>query len=186
MRGARIARNGEQFRRAPAAKRLDIFLRLQHDAERLVDRIRIERLPVEGHQRGHPVDCLGHARHLVELRGSQLLRHRRHLLRELRRRFRHALADNRQFLLERRIVDPLIEAATLQRVVHFARAVGREDDERRLGRLHRAELGNRDLKLGQQLEQKPFELLVGAIDLVDQQNGRARARRIDGAAGAAA
>ena len=87
--------------------------------------------------------------------------------------------DDRQFLLERRIVDPLIQAAALQRVVHLARAVGGEDDERRLGRPHRAELGNRDLEFGEQLEQKPFELLVGAIDLVDQQDGRTRARRID-------
>ena len=42
-----------------------------------------------------------------------------------------------------------------------------------------AELGNRDLKLGQQLEQEALELLVGAIDLVDQQHRRARALRID-------
>ncbi len=43
----------------------------------------------------------------------------------------------------------------------------------------RAELGNRDLELGQQLEEVALELLVGAIDLVDQQDRRARARRID-------
>ena len=76
------------------------------------------------------------------------------------------------------IVDPLIEAAALQRVVDLARAVRRQDDERRLGGAHGAELGNRDLELGEQLEQVALELLVGAIDLVDQQDGR-RDRRVD-------
>ena len=42
-----------------------------------------------------------------------------------------------------------------------------------------AELGNRDLELREQLEQVPFELFVGAIDLVDQQHRRPRARRVD-------
>ena len=63
--------------------------------------------------------------------------------------------------------------------MHLARAVGREDDQRRLGGPHGAELGNRDLEFREQLEQEPFELLVGAIDFVDQQDGRTRAQRID-------
>ena len=50
-------------------------------------------------------------------------------------------------------IDPLIQAAALERVVHLARAVRRQDDERRLVGAHRAELGNRDLELGEQLEQ---------------------------------
>ena len=40
------------------------------------------------------------------------------------------------------------------------------------GRLDRAELGNADLEVGQKLEQKGLELLVGAVDLVDQQHRR--------------
>ncbi len=39
--------------------------------------------------------------------------------------------------------------------------------------------GNRDLELRQQLEQVALELLVGAIDLVDQQDRRPRPRRVD-------
>ena len=39
-------------------------------------------------------------------------------------------------------------------------------------RLDRAELGNADLEVGQQLEQERLELLVGAVDLVDQQHRR--------------
>ena len=39
--------------------------------------------------------------------------------------------------------------------------------------------GNRHLEFGEQFEEKPFELLVGAVDFVDQQDGRTRAPRID-------
>jgi hypothetical protein len=35
------------------------------------------------------------------------------------------------------------------------------------------------LKFGEQFEEETFELLVGAIDFVDQQNGGARSRGID-------
>ena len=38
-----------------------------------------------------------------------------------------------------------------------------------------AELGNRHLKVGQQLQQKPLELVVRAIDFVDQEDGPASA-----------
>ncbi len=34
------------------------------------------------------------------------------------------------------ILDPLVEAPALQRVVHLARPVGGEDDERRFGGAH--------------------------------------------------
>ena len=78
---------------------------------------------------------------------------------------------------KRGIVDPLIQAAALERVVDLAGAVRGEDDERRLGGAHGAELGNRDLELREQLQQVAFELLVGAIDLVDEQHRRPRPRR---------
>ena len=39
----------------------------------------------------------------------------------------------------------------------------------------RAELGDRHAGLGQQLEQERLEVVVGAVDLVDQQHRRPRA-----------
>src|SRR5688572_28486642 len=89
------------------------------------------------------------------------------------------LAHDGHFLLERRIVDPLIEAAAFERIVHFARSVRRKDDERWFGRANGAKFGNGDLKLREQLEKKSFELFVRTIDFVDQQNGRTRAPGID-------
>jgi len=42
--------------------------------------------------------------------------------------------------------------------------------------LLRAELGDGDGRLGQQLEQERLELIVGPVHLVDQQHGRPRPR----------
>jgi hypothetical protein len=58
--------------------------------------------------------------------------------------------------------------------VHLACAIRRENHDRRLGRAHGPELGDRDLEVGEQLEQIALELLVRTIDLVDQQNGGPR------------
>ena len=77
----------------------------------------------------------------------------------------------------RRLVGKLdigVEAAPAQRVGQLARAV--------LVRItygievarDRAELGDADLEVGQELQQVGLELLVGAVDLVDQQDRRAR------------
>ena len=57
-----------------------------------------------------------------------------------------------------------------------ARAVGRDDDDRRLRRAERAELGHRDRVVGEDLEQERLELVVGPVDLVDEEH-----RRGDGA-----
>ena len=77
------------------------------------------------------------------------------------------------------VLNPLVQAPALERVVHLARAIGCEDDQRRFEGPHGPELGNGDLVFGEQLEQKPFELLVGAIDFVDEQDRGTRAERID-------
>ena len=71
------------------------------------------------------------------------------------------------------MVDPVVEAAPLERIVELAGAVGGEDDDRRDRRLDGAELGDRDLPGGEHLEQERLELVVRAVDLVDEQQGRA-------------
>ena len=62
------------------------------------------------------------------------------------------------------------ESATLQCVMELARPVGREDHCRLAAGADGAELGNRDLEVGEHLEEKCFELLVGPVDLVDQEH----------------
>ncbi len=67
----------------------------------------------------------------------------------------------------------MIEAAALQRVVDLARAVRGDDHDRRLGGPDGAELRHRHLEVGQHLEQEGLEGLVGAVELVDEQDRRA-------------
>src|SRR6202020_760366 len=72
------------------------------------------------------------------------------------------------------VLDPLIEAAALDRIMEIAGAVRRQHDDWRMCRADRAELGDRDRGLAEQLEQERLEIVVGAVDLVDQQYRRPR------------
>ena len=66
----------------------------------------------------------------------------------------------------------MIEAAPLERVMQLARAVGGEDHDRTAARGDRAQLGHGDREVRQELEQERLELVIGTIDLVDQQHDR--------------
>src|SRR5262249_19831751 len=87
--------------------------------------------------------------------------------------------DDLDLLLQRRVVDPVIEAATLERVVHVAGAVGREHDDGPVPRSQGAELRDRDLEIAEKLEEEALEFLVRAIELVDEQHGRSVVGRVD-------
>src|ERR671936_1430692 len=73
------------------------------------------------------------------------------------------------------MADPVEKTAPLERVVKLARAVRRQDDRRPSPRAHRADLRNGDLEIRKDFEQKRLELVVGAVDLVDQQDHLLRA-----------
>src|SRR5205823_14195201 len=68
----------------------------------------------------------------------------------------------------------------LQRIVYLARAVRGDDDERDLAGLDGADLRDRDLEVGEKLEQERLELLVRAVDLVDQEHRRRGVVVVDG------
>ncbi len=90
-------------------------------------------------------------------------------------------AEHDDLRLARRvgIGDPVIGAAAAERLVQLARPVGGEHDDRRRRRLDRADLRDGDLVVGEKLEQERLELVVGAVDLVDQEHravGTAEAR----------
>src|SRR5579875_3311076 len=55
----------------------------------------------------------------------------------------------------------------------FARSVGGDHCDRRSLGPYRADLGDRDLEIGKHLEKIGFKRLVGAIELIDQQDRRA-------------
>ena len=79
-----------------------------------------------------------------------------------------------QLALEVGMPDPVVQTPALERVVHVAGAVGRDHHDRRHLGVERPELGDGDRVVGQDLEQERLELVVGPVDLVDEQHRRDR------------
>ena len=61
--------------------------------------------------------------------------------------------------------------------MHVAGPVGGQNRHRRHRGAHRAQLGDGDRPVGQHLQQEGLELVVGAVDLVDEEDGRNLLRR---------
>ena len=136
-------------------------------------------------QRARPVEGLGDARAASAGRRGRAAAGRPTTTwrRSVRGDLRGPRADDLDLALEARVVDPVVEAAPLQRVVQLAGAVGGEHDDRRGRGPHGAELGDRDLVGREHLEQERLELVVGPVDLVDQQHRRALLERLQHRAG---
>ena len=69
------------------------------------------------------------------------------------------------------MIDPVIEAAPLERVVELAGPVRRDDHRRRRQGADPADLGDRHRELRQDLQEERLELVVGSVELIDQQHG---------------
>jgi hypothetical protein len=72
------------------------------------------------------------------------------------------------------VADVQVQAAPLERVTEIARVVRGQHDQRRNDRGERSEFGDRNRVVGENLEQERFELLIGLVDLVDEQHGAVR------------
>ena len=70
------------------------------------------------------------------------------------------------------MLDVEVEAPAAQRVADLARAVRGQHGVRHVRGGDGAELGNRYLEVGEDFQQEGLEAVVGAIDLVDQQDRR--------------
>src|SRR5712692_3164129 len=158
----------------------EVLLVLERRAEGRIHERGVDPGGAEGGERSRPVERLRHPWHLVELHGAKALDQRRHLSSEPFRRLRRAGAHDLDLLLEVGVVDPVVEAAALERVVHLTGPVRGDDHEWRILGLDRPNFGDRDLEVGEQLEQKRLELLVGAVDLVDQEHRWRRVVVVDG------
>src|SRR5690606_4905798 len=140
--------------------------------QRVVDQLLAERLDVEQSERPRPVERLADARRLLEVELAHRLHDRDDVRRERLRDLRNLELDDLELLLLRRVVDEEVQAAALERVGDLAAVVAGQHDERHLTRRDRAELGNADLEIAQDLEQEGLELGVRLVDLVDQQDDR--------------
>src|SRR5262245_31917068 len=152
----------------------DVVLVLQQHPEGVGGRRGVERDRVELGERRSPIERLGDARRLEQVLLAQRLHKMHDLLGQGLADARHLGAHDLELALGRRIADPVVEAAALERVVNFARPVRRDHDDRRMRGLHGAELRNRYLEVGEHLQQECLERLVSAVELVDQQHRRAR------------
>src|SRR5215204_5776607 len=72
------------------------------------------------------------------------------------------------------MLDVVVEATALERVVDLSSTVGGQDGHRRTFGHDGAELGDGDGEVREDLQEKSFELVVGAIHLVYEQHGRHR------------
>src|SRR4030095_14805356 len=114
---------GEDAGGDSAADLAQVVLVLQDDAERVVHDGGVERLAVEGDERGCPVERLRDSGQLVELGPPELLHEGGDLPAELGGGHGDLGPYDRELRLERRVVDPVVEAAALEGVVDLARAV---------------------------------------------------------------
>ena len=141
---------------------------LERDAEGVLERS----VAVECQQRARPHDGLAHAGRLVELLVAELRDGVHDPPGDLVRHARHPREDDLVLALRVRVVDPVVQAPPLERVVQLARAVRRQDDGRLVLGGDRPQLGDRHGEVGEELEEERLELVVGAVDLVDEQHGR--------------
>ncbi len=126
-------------------------------------------------QGGHPVDRLGDPGRLVDVEGADVADEPGRGLDQGHVRGRRGPPQDGDDPLRLRVLQPVVEAAPPERVVQLAAPVGGEHHDRRLLRDERAQLRHRHRSLAERLEQQRLELVVGAVDLVDEQHRRARA-----------
>src|SRR2546423_2309536 len=170
-RSARARRFRDETGQHVRADARDIFLVFEKHAERSLYRGFVELAGSECRERHRPIEGLRDARTLEELVAAKSLDDCDDAAREPRRYVGETPRDDRQLAVDTRVIDPLVQAPAFQCVVDLARAIRRDDDRRRDRGPEGTELGHCDLEVGQQLEQVGLELLVGSVDLIDEEHG---------------
>ena len=145
---------------------------LEDHAEGVGDRLLVEVPDLQRDQGARPVDRLGDRRRLLELQLAQPADGGDQLLGDPVVEAVDLGGDDLPLPLGIGVAEVQVEAAPLHGLGQLAGGVGGEDDVRASGRDDGAELGDRDLEVGEHLEQQPLDLDVGLVDLVDEQHRR--------------
>src|SRR6059058_1841904 len=170
---------GEELPGARAAQPFEILLVFDDGTERRLDRRLVELHFPKRDQRAGPVQRLSNPGQLIEVEVPDATDERAHLAGQLFGHVRHTGRDDLVLAVDRRVVDPEVQTAALEGVVDLAGSIGGDDDRRRLVRLDGADFRNRDLEVGEQLEEESLEFIVRAIDFVDQQDRGCASIRLD-------
>src|SRR5688572_27881824 len=149
----------------------EVLVALHHPAERLARGGAVDRWCADEGEGAGPVDRLCDSWTLDEVQLAQAGDRDRDGTGERVRDVRAAQPHDLDLALEVGEVDPVVEAAPLQRVMELAGPVGRDDDGGRLRGGDRPELRHGDRVVGEHLEQEGRELVVAAVELVDEQDG---------------
>src|SRR4051794_3234164 len=156
----------------PLGHDVEIGAVLDDDRHRVAERGPVDVLGAEQQQRAGPVDRLGDRRRLLQVERADLPDDLHELAGHRLRQLGRVQTDDGQLVLDLRVVQPQIEAAALERLGELARVV-RGQQHHGLGPgVDPPELGNRDLEVRQEFEEHGLELLVGLVDLVDEQHHR--------------
>ncbi len=127
----------------------------------------------EQDQRPRPVDRLRDRRRLLEVELADAPDDRRRPASRGRRRDpSHPRQQDLPLALRARVADVQVEAAPLERLGQVARVVRGQEDHRPARGDDRAELRDRDLEVGQDLEHQRLGLDLDPVDLVDEQDDR--------------
>ena len=145
---------------------------LDDDRQRRAEDVGVDVVGAEQQQRARPVDRLRDRGRLLEVELAHHVDDLDEPLRDLLGQLGRVQAHDLELVLGRGVVEPQVQAAALERLGQLARVVRGQQHDRMRARLDAAELGDRDLEVGEQLEQHRLELLVGLVDLVDQQHDR--------------
>ncbi len=147
-----------------------VALVLDDHVERRGEHLGGQLLDAEDGEGAGPVDGLGDAGGLAQL---ELAQGADDLDQAHRQRLREPGllgADDLQLALGAGVVEEEVQAPALEGRGEVAGVVGGEHHVGRVLGAHRADLGDRDLELGEQLEQHGLQRLVGAVHLVDEQH----------------
>ena len=169
----------DDFADAVLFNSLVILAIFEHRAEGVFDDRVVEPLcakPAEG--RG-PVDGFGDARRLVKVEAAQAFDRSSDLLGEHVVDARHTEFDDFNLSVKAGVLNPVIQATSLECVVHVTGAVRGQHDQRRLVGHKHADLGHGDLEVGEDLQQVRLEFVVGPVDFVDEEHGRRALGRLD-------
>src|SRR5437763_368064 len=151
---------------------LDVGAVLEQDVQRVAGLLGSDRVCPEEHQGPGPVQRLGHRRMLLELETAKRAHDAHDLVRQMVGDLRHPGQHDRLLPVELRVVDVQVQAPTLEGLGQLAGVVRREEHQGQLGGGHRSQLGDRDLVVGQDLEQQGLGLHLDPVDLVDEQHDR--------------
>src|SRR5215210_3888538 len=145
---------------------------LEDRAKRGLHELLVEFPRAEGNERLGPVEGLCDARWFIEVHRAHLLRRRGDLSGQTLFGVGDPETDDLHLPLEAGVLDVMVEAAALERVVDLAGAVGGKDGDGRTLGPDGAELRDGDGEVGEDLQQERLELVVGAVHLVYEQDGR--------------